>query len=51
MDGVGPLLDGERAPVTENGKKSELLGAFFILVFTDKTSQRSLTQETTVKEC
>lgn len=50
-DRVGPLLDGAGARVTENAEKSELLNAAFVLVFTDMTSQGSLTQETMVKEC
>lgn len=50
-DRVGPLLDGAGARVTENAEKSELLNAAFVLVFTDMTSQGSLTQETMVKKC
>ncbi|KAJ7402270.1 rna-directed dna polymerase from mobile element jockey-like [Pitangus sulphuratus] len=48
---VGPLLNGERALVTEDTEKAELLNIFFASAFTDKARhQESLTSETRAKE-
>lgn len=49
---MGLLLNGAGTLVTEDTEKANVLNAFFVSVFTYKTSpQESLTQETRENEC